>query len=168
MECWIFLWTNVHSLTFSTRLFMVGHMWIDPRTGTFMSFWCTYQHMFMSSLCIYQHILFCICFWPHVETSHLGMFIFLLCIYDSCLCHCYGYTNICFMARFYGNMIEWSKIKVCLWHYYVYNSTCSWYCYVYTNNRFLELNPVGMQFDKEHSQGLVWGRQVSRYWDEVW
>jgi len=35
-------------------------------------------------------------------------------------------------------------------------------------NRLLELYPVGMQFDKEHSTGLVWWQQVSRYWDEVW
>ena len=38
-----------------------------------------------------------------------------------------------FFGHFYGILIDWSKVKVCLWHYYVYNNTCSWHCYVYTN-----------------------------------
>ena len=140
--------------------------------------WSPYRYVYVFLMYIPTYVYVVVMYIPTYTFLHLFLtpcgnvtpryVYFLLCIYDSCLCHCYGYTNICFLARFYGNMIEWSKIKVCLWHYYVYNSTCSWYCYVYTNNCFLELNPVGMQFDKEHSQGLVWGRQVSRYCDEVW
>ena len=101
--------------------------------------------MFMSSLYIYQHLLFA----PPlgVKSSNTGMFISLLCIYNTFLYHCYGYTNMIlwhFSAhRFLLSPQMWNgRTQVRLCRFYVHNKICLCHRYVYTNNYYLHTPTV--------------------------
>ena len=113
-----------------------------------------------TQVCLYQYYVY--------NTDDYVIVMDILTFIGMLITHCYGYTNIYWHAD-YNNMIDWSQKRyVCDSVMYITTHVHEIVTLIPTS-RFLKLyHTTGLQFDKEHSPGFVWGRQILSNRDEVW